>query len=217
MPIINPGDTLFYRGEEYTAIDGNHSYSVYARSRRTQIMQPWDIAFFVDLCNIGSESRVLESGLGTGNLSRIILSRLGEKGQLVTVEKSPEIIDSYRSSHESVDRRWSIVNADIEQAQLDGMFNAVLLDIPEPWKAVSNIDSHLVPGSFFCSYVPTFNQLEKIYLKLEESGYEIIETSRLLREPILVRRDATRPDNRIIGHTGFICAGVRKSGFVVQI
>ncbi|MEM0158853.1 MAG: hypothetical protein QW812_05020, partial [Thermoplasmataceae archaeon] len=178
---VNQGDTVIYRGEPYVAIDEGHIFAAYARRRRTQIMQPWDSAFILELCNIGPGSRVLESGLGTGSLSRMILKRIGDNGKLTTVERNREIIDALGIIPIEDRRRWTILEGEVESVLLEGSYDSVVLDVPEPWKAVKNVDQHIRPGGFFCSYVPTYNQLEKVYLELEVFSYEIIEASRLVR------------------------------------
>ena len=70
----------------------------------------------------------------------------------------------------------------------------------------------LKPGAIFCTYLPTFNQVEKAHTTFAKSGFYVLECSEILRRRILVREGATRPDNDIIGHTAFLSFFVRCSG-----
>jgi tRNA (adenine57-N1/adenine58-N1)-methyltransferase len=111
-----------------------------------------------------------------------------------------------------LEEKWEIVNMSIEDYSRGSNFDAGILDLPEPWKAAKNLRRLISCGSVLCTYLPTYNQVEKTLEAFSENGFYHIETDEILRRRILVRKGATRPDNDVIGHTAFISAFVRTSG-----
>ncbi len=81
--------------------------------------------------------------------------------------------------------------------------------MPEPWECVDNLKNNLKFGGYFITYSPTFNQAEKNVLSLNKNNFTVLETVELIKRNILVRENATRPDNNIIGHTAFITIAVK--------
>ena len=63
---------------------------VLSMPRGAQIMYPKDIAQVIQLGDIRSGMRVLESGAGSGAMSVNLLDAVGERGHLTTIELRPE-------------------------------------------------------------------------------------------------------------------------------
>lgn len=62
---------------------------VLSMPRGAQIMYPKDIAQVIQLGDIRSGMRVLESGAGSGAMSVNLLDAVGERGHLTTIELRP--------------------------------------------------------------------------------------------------------------------------------
>ena len=69
----------------------------------------------------------------------------------------------------------------------------------------------LKPGSFLITYSPNFNQAEKNVIMMKNFKFYVLETVELIKRNIIVRENATRPDNNIIDHTAFITVAIMES------
>lgn len=212
--IVSVGDVVKIKGEEFTVYDLDALFFKEYANRTAQIIQPWDAAVIILYLSITPGKKILESGAGSGALSLAILKAIGESGQLTTIELDETNIKTARNNvakATSVDN-WTIVKADVESFNPEEKYDAVVLDIPEPWKVVGKLSTSIKSGGRICCYSPTYNQLEKNVKSLKQSGFEVFESIELLKHSILVRENATRPDNDIIGHTAFMTFAVKLSG-----
>ena len=212
--VFSPGDMISLQGEDYAVLHPEPLFFRDFAKRTAQIIQPWDAAAILMYCSISSGKRVLESGSGSGALSSAILNAVGPTGHLTTVEKDEGNI---KIALENVSltgdvSNWKIVKSSIEEFSSEEKYDAIVLDVPEPWGAVDKLYKNLVSGGKICCYSPTYNQLEKNVASLKRSNFLILESFELLKRNILVRENATRPDNEIIGHTAFMTFAAKMSG-----
>ena len=77
-------------GWEYAVMRPRLADYVLSMPRGAQIMYPKDIAQVIQLGDIRSGMRVLESGAGSGAMSMNLLDAVGERGHLTTIELRPE-------------------------------------------------------------------------------------------------------------------------------
>lgn len=212
--VIEPGDTLVIKGEEFVVSNFRAVDFGSTVKRRTQIIQPWDASYAIFSMGLHGGMKVLESGGGSGAMSMYILQTLGDSGKLVTLENNGETARSLLTLRDSLklQGKWDIVNISIEDYAGQFSFDAGMLDLPEPWKAAGNLRKIMAPGSVLCTYLPTYNQVEKTVAIFSGNGFYNTGTDEIIRRRILVRNGATRPDNDIIGHTAFISSFIRTSG-----
>ncbi len=213
---FSPGDSISINGETYVIMNPNPTYFKDFADRGAQIVQPWDAAAIIRYCNITPGMTILESGAGSGALSYAILSALGNSGSLVTIEREQRYMDLARRNLDSIAtfENWSLIKGDMTNIKLERMFDAAILDLPEPWSVIRNVSSSLKPGSMMSCYLPTFNQVEKTVMSFEKEGVRHLETFELIKRDLLVRESAVRPDNKVIGHTAFLVFAIRTSGVV---
>jgi tRNA (adenine57-N1/adenine58-N1)-methyltransferase len=84
-------------------------------------------------------------------------------------------------------------------------FDRVLLDVPEPWRAIQTAHSALVPGGIVCAYVPSIIQVEAFTRALRRSkAFALIETLEVLVRNWHLEGRSVRPEQRMVGHTGFL-------------
>lgn len=212
--VVSVGDKLVIKGEEFTVLDmAPQFFGEFAR-RSAQIIQPWDAAVILQYCNISPGHRVLESGVGSGALSAAILNSIGKTGKLTTVENDGKNIENARANLRLISQyeNWDIIESSIEDYFSGDKFNSLILDIPSPWDSIEHLSGNLVSGGRICCYSPTFNQMEKNAAALKKNGYLVLENMEILKRDMLVRDNATRPDNNVIGHTAFMTFGVKLSG-----
>jgi tRNA (adenine57-N1/adenine58-N1)-methyltransferase len=92
----------------------------------------------------------------------------------------------------------------IEERQVD----AVVLDVPEPWRVVGHAAEALRMGGSFVAYVPTTGQMQETMLALRADGrYQRTDAVEVITRHWEVSGQggrSVRPAHRMIGHTGFI-------------
>ncbi len=176
--------------------------------RKAQIVREKDAARIISLCNAGCDSTVLEAGAGSGAMSIAFLMHL-RAGKLVTYEVREDFAAIARRNVErfGLADRWDLRVEDVRNAK--GEYDAVFLDLPEPWEVMDAVQRVLQPGGVLCVYLPTFNQLERAKEAMEAHGFRDIKAIEVMEREIVVRTGATRPTNEYIGHTAYIMRGFK--------
>ncbi|MGA0108144.1 MAG: hypothetical protein ACO3IA_03205, partial [Candidatus Nanopelagicales bacterium] len=102
-------------------------------------------------------------------------------------------------------RNWELINADLAEFKSDDKFDAVLLDLLNPWDYLSKVEEVLAPGRFLVCYVATTTQMSRVVetMKARECWFNPIASEDLHREWHL-QGLAVRPNHKMIGHTGFL-------------
>jgi len=85
--------------------------------------------------------------------------------------------------------------------------DSVVLDIAEPWNAIKKAKSYLKQSGTIVSFSPTIEQVKKTTFALREHSFIEIVTYELIKRKIQVKKNATRPEVRMIGHTGYLTFG----------
>ncbi|AGO61422.1 tRNA (adenine-N1)-methyltransferase [Ferroplasma acidiphilum] len=210
---IEPGDIVRLKNREFIALKPDSQFFNEISGRNTQAVLPLDTSYIIHAAGILPGTCILEAGAGTGSLSYSILKAIGSKGKLVTMDINKSTIDIARGNVERfmLPDNWETIHGDIRSDNLPGKYDAAILDIPDPWDAVENMKKHIVPGGYLVTYSPNFNQAEKNVIAMKKLNFYVLETVELIKRNIIVRENATRPDNNIIDHTAFISIGVRTS------
>ena len=209
--VFEPGDTIKLRSKTFVILNPDPQFFYRISGRRTQTILPVDAAYIIYTGSINGSKKILESGVGTGNLSYSILNSINASGKLVSVDIDKQNIENARKNVYSLMNpdNWELINGDIKTFKTEELFDTIILDMPEPWECVDNLKNNLKFGGYFITYSPTFNQAEKNVLSLNKNNFTVLETVELIKRNILVRENATRPDNNIIGHTAFITIAVK--------
>ncbi|GAI94406.1 unnamed protein product, partial [marine sediment metagenome] len=97
----------------------------------------------------------------------------------------------------------NIINDDLNCTNVD----SVVLDIAEPWNAIKKVKSYLKQSGTIVSFSPTIEQVKKTTFALREHRFIEIVTYELIKRKIQVKKNATRPEVRMIGHTGYLTFG----------
>ncbi|MDR2401459.1 MAG: tRNA (adenine-N1)-methyltransferase [Deferribacteraceae bacterium] len=195
-------------GEYFTVFPVTYRDYVMNIKRQAQIIYPKDTAAILMWGDIGRDMRVLESGIGQGALSIAILRALSCKGLLTSYEIRRDFADmskkiisdflGYTPENHTVEIR-DIYNG------IDGEYDRILLDLPEPWQTVKYMESSLVSGGIVVSYIPTVLQVKTMVDTLKESGFFAnIETFELILRPWKIDGLSVRPEMWIYNHSAFI-------------
>lgn len=209
------GDVIEIRGKKGVLMDYNPSLLGGTGLRGTQTIKPADYAYMIARSGIHNGSVVLEVGCGAGQLTSALLWSVGEKGKVVSIDLKKDNIDLARINLTSLQTlsAWEPREGDIRSATFSEKFDAVFMDIPDPWNAAESLSSCTKPGSMIITYSPNFNQTEKTVLELSLHSFEHLETCEILKRDILVREGKTRPSHSMLAHTAFLSFFVNKSPF----
>ncbi len=180
-------------------------------SRESGIIYPKDAALLMMKAGIHSGSKVMEIGTGSGSLTMALAQAVAPSGRVFSYDRREDLP---KNAYKNVARAGLSEYVTFCQRQAmepfpEKDFDAVILDIPQPWDEVLVVKQALKPGGRLVSLNPTFNQIEKMAETLREQGFILVEARELLEREILARGGKTRPVQRMIGHTEFMLFAVR--------
>lgn len=194
-------------GMKYAAFHPSLEEYVMKMPRGAAVIYPQDARAMIELADISAGNRVLEAGAGSGSLTLHILRALAGSGELVSVEIREEFAQIARKNVEKfiTTKNWELINADLAEFKSDNKFDAVLLDLLNPWDYLSKVEEVLAPGRFLVCYVATTTQMSRVVetMKARECWFNPIASEDLHREWHL-QGLAVRPNHKMIGHTGFL-------------
>jgi tRNA (adenine57-N1/adenine58-N1)-methyltransferase len=175
-------------------------------ARRTQVLYPKDIGYLLFQTGVGSDSRVVEAGTGSGALTCALANAARPDGRVYSYEVRPEFqrvaqanIERAGLSH-FVELKIGDVTERIDEEDVD----AVILDLATPWLVVPVAHRTLAGGGVLASFSPTIEQVMRTVSALREQPFVEIETVELIMRRITVESNRTRPETLMIGHSGYI-------------
>lgn len=185
---------------------------VLSMPRGAQIMYPKDIAQVIQLGDIRSGMRVLESGAGSGAMSINLLDAVGEQGSLTTIELREDFARVAEANATlyfgTRPAWWELKTGDFDSvaATLDEhSFDRMILDMLDPWNRLEQAYRVIAPGGVLVCYVTTTTQLSRLAEALRETGvWTEPDVQETLERNWKVQGLAVRPDHQMIGHTGFL-------------
>ncbi len=195
------------KGSEYTVLRPTLEDFVVEMPRGAQVIYPKDLAPICMLADIGPGVRVFETGIGSGALSMTML-RYG--ADIVGYEIREDFANRAKKNVESflgsgVLDRYDVHIADSYEG-IDpalGMFDRVVLDLPEPWNVVNNAEAVLQPGGLLLAYTPSITQAVQVREALKGKWIDA-RTIEVLHRGWHIEGMAVRPDHRMVAHTAFL-------------
>ncbi|HEY4026753.1 MAG TPA: tRNA (adenine-N1)-methyltransferase [Candidatus Dormibacteraeota bacterium] len=204
-------------GRRLLALRPTFAEQVVERKRRAQPIYPKDLAAILIHADVSPGDFVVEAGTGTGALTLAVLRAVGPNGRIVSYEVREDFHVAARAAVEDVlgavppnaDLRVGDVYEDIPERDVD----RVLLDLPEPWRALPGAARALRPGGTVFAHCPNATQVQRFCDELREvGGFGLIETVEVLERAWTVRGRSLRPSHRMVAHTGFLTFARRLAG-----
>ncbi len=200
------------RGKRMVALLPTLGEYVLKMPRGAQVIYPKDLAMITIWADIYPGARVFEAGTGSGALTMALLRAVGERGQVVSYEARE---DFARTAVKNIERYLGPVlnftmrkQDDYEGIDSDretGLFDRIVLDLPEPWRVVPHAVKALRSGGVYLSYVPTVPQAQQTVEALQRAAvFGLIETFETLLRPWNIEGRSVRPAHRMVAHSGFI-------------
>lgn len=196
-------------GLKFTAFIPLLTDYVLSMPRGATIVYPKDAALIVGFADIFPGARVLEAGVGSGALTLSLLRAVGPSGSVHSVERREEFaanatanIENYFGSRPG---NWSLAIGSVQEQEFDHEFDRVILDMLAPWECVEMAAKVLRPGGVFMAYVATTTQLSATAEALKDDGhFTEPESFESMVRGWHHEGLAVRPQQRMIGHTGFL-------------
>ncbi len=177
--------------------------------RGATIVYPKDAAMIVGVADIFPGARVLEAGVGSGALTISLLRAVGDRGTVHSIERREDFAEIARNNVNEYFGyncdNWKLEVGDLQDQEFDSQFDRVVLDMLAPWECIDISAKALRPGGVFLAYVATSTQLSATAEALKSDGrFTEPESSETLVRGWHHEGLAVRPQQRMIGHTGFI-------------
>ena len=181
--------------------------------RGPQVIYAKDLGNIVSMADIFPGATVVEAGFGSGALTTALLRAVGPNGRVFSYEINEAVIPKALDNVKSVIPDISgleVTVGDIGEGIAATEVDRVILDLPEPWRALAAAAEALVTGGILLSFLPTIIQVQELVLALHEDGrFSRVETTETLQRGWNVSRRSVRPAHRMVGHSGFITTAVR--------
>ena len=190
-------------GTKFTAVEPTLFDRMKKTKRGPQIILPKDAGLIITETGIGPGSKVLDAGTGTGWMASFLSNIVGEKGRVVTYEKSKA---NYKLSKENVKFLGLKVTSKHGSAYKDikeKNFDLMVLDLAEPWK-VKTIRQNIKPGGYVVAYLPQVSQVMDFSKFLEKNNFLVDRIVEIQEREWAVKERISRPKSQAIGHTAFL-------------
>ena len=179
-------------------------------SRKTQIVYPEDAGLILIYSGIGPGSTFIEAGCGSGALTCILGNFVRPNGHIYSydireksLKRARRNIERTRLNDTVTIQFGNIIEDDLNHKNVD----AVVLDMAQPWKAIEKVKDYLKLSGILVSFSPTIEQVKKTTFAMRDNDFFEINSYELLKRRIQVKENATRPEGRMIGHSGYLTFG----------
>jgi tRNA (adenine57-N1/adenine58-N1)-methyltransferase len=196
-------------GLKFTAFIPLLADYVLSMPRGATIVYPKDAAMIVGVADIYPGARVLEAGVGSGALTLSLLRAVGPKGFVHSVERRQDFADNATANltnyFTGLPENWRLDVASVQDKTFAEKFDRVILDMLAPWECIEMAAEVLRPGGVFLAYVATTTQLSATAEAIKSDGhFTEPESSETIVRGWHHEGLAVRPQQRMIGHTGFL-------------
>jgi len=196
-------------GLKFTAFIPLLSDYVLSMPRGATIVYPKDAAMIVGVADVYPGAHVLEAGVGSGALSLSLIRAVGSAGSVDSFERREDFAEIARSNVSNYfgafPDQWTLSVGSVQEISHEKTYDRVILDMLAPWECVEIAAKVLRPGGVFLAYVATTTQLSATAEALKSDGhFTEPESSETIVRGWHHEGLAVRPQQRMIGHTGFL-------------
>jgi tRNA (adenine57-N1/adenine58-N1)-methyltransferase len=195
------------QGQRLLVLRPTMSEYILEMPRGAQVIYPKDLGPILVLADIFPGAHVLESGVGSGALTMALLRAIGPTGRVIGYELRDDFAARAKTNVEQYlgpDVPLEVEVRDVYEGIDEHGLDRVLLDLPEPWRAVEHVAKALRTGGILLSYLPTITQVATLRAALAESPFGMAETLEVLQRGWHIEGQSVRPDHRMVAHTGFL-------------
>ncbi len=172
----------------------------------TTIIQPKDLGYIALKLGIVPGIRVIEAGTGSGGLTMALAMLVGDGGHVYSYDRRAASADvaGRNLARAGATGRVTFQMRDIAEGFRERDADALFLDVPNPWDYLTVARAALIDGGCFGALVPTMNQVIDLVGALYEGPWFRVEVEELLLRAYKVQPARMRPQDEMIGHTGYL-------------
>ena len=197
------GEVITTDSGEQLVIFSPHFIDRYKRIRReAQIITFKDAGVILATAGLGSHSRVIEAGSGSGALTVFLAQHCNH---VFSYEKNKEHLSVAQENVALFEQdNVTFHHRDIAEGIVETGVDAMILDVPEPWTAFPHIPGALIIGGYVVTYVPSTSQLQHIHHHAVELGLYHVRTVEVSERHWMVKEQAVRPTSKNVAFTAFL-------------
>lgn len=190
-------------GKEFTIIDADFGDDLRHIKRLPQTMSAKDMGLIVSATGVNKESFAIDSGTGSGALA-CYLAHLCKK------VVSYEIIDKHIEVAKENQKFLGLKNLLIKKASIydkipEKNADLLVLDVPEPQKAIKTAENALKTGGYLVAYTIQATQMLNFTNELmKNKRFLFIKSCELIERTWKAEGQILRPSTAPFGHTGFL-------------
>ena len=170
--------------------------------RDAQIVPLKDIGAIITEAGISKKSKVVDAGAGSGALACFLGAVAKE---VVTYDIREDFIEVAKKNIQFLGlKNVKIKNQDIYNGIEEKNVDAVILDLPEPWKALDSAAKALKTGGFAVAYCPTIIQASDFVESGRKKDFAHVKTIEVIEREWEVEQRKVRPKFMMLGHSGFL-------------
>ena len=197
------------QGATFWAVRPSLAEWILAMPRFATPIYPKDLGAVLVHGDVHAGQRVLEAGLGSGAAALWLLQAVGPTGAVISYDVRAESLERGRKNvaawHGGDPPNHVVRERDVYAGIDEEPLDRVLLDVREPWDAVPHAASALRDGGILVSYSPTVLQVHQTVKAIHATKrFRMVESLELIERPWHVGSISVRPQQQIIGHTGFL-------------
>jgi len=203
---MNEGDELKVGKVSFKILRPDILDSIKNLRRGAQVIIPKDSSRIMMELGLESGSIVVEGGVGSGALTMGLLNSIYPDGRVISYDIRKDHLENagFNIENSGLSPNWEGKTGSIYDGIEERNIDAFIVDVPEPERAVGTAADSLKMGGRFCSYIPTVNQMERVFLELKNRGFRETRGMELIERGYSIKEGATRPQTEILNHTGFL-------------
>ncbi|MDD4877982.1 MAG: methyltransferase domain-containing protein [Candidatus Nanoarchaeia archaeon] len=191
-----------HKGEKLTVHEPNAVDLTRAMERGPQMPFIKDVAIIAFYSGISKDSRVLDAGSGSG-LMAISMARIAKS--VVSYERDKRFYGLAKKNASLFGlKNVTFVEKDVYKGISEKELDLVVLDLPEPWKALKHAEKAMKSGGTLCAYLPNISQTEKLIKESKKFDFGFAKTIEVIEREWVVDEQRLRPSHHMYGHTAFL-------------
>jgi tRNA (adenine57-N1/adenine58-N1)-methyltransferase len=202
---VKEGLIKTHKGKAFLIKKPDFKDLLFSIKRGPQIITLKDAGFISSQLGLMNGFRVLDCGGGSGAISCFFANIAGKKGKVISVEKSDKFCKIIESNAKLFGfENIEVINRDLNEYSSKKLFDAINIDLPNPWDYSDKINQLLKNGSRLTLYLPNTTQLTRSQAEFCKKGFKLEHVFELILREWDVNDLICHPKFGMLGHTGFI-------------
>lgn len=189
------------KGEEFAILPANFNDNVKKFLRGPQAMMIKDIAPIILRTDINKKSKVLEAGTGSGIMT-CYLAKFAKKVISYDIKINHQNLAKQNAKAMQL-KNITFKIQDIYKSIRERNIDTIILDLPEPQKALENAFKALKQGGYLVAYLPNMTQVIE-FVKHADQKFLVEEVLDVNETKWNVHGRIARPKSPDIMHTAFL-------------